>query len=194
MLVYIQCTLFYQNLQVPDTGEICVLHVSVEVDLDDTVRDGLPEVLDTAAAASVEDEEDGLFFLGTDLLLDESLVLLEELRAELDVAGLVHSVDVAESSSNAEVWRDGGECLVDVPDVLGLGVERVVVDVLVVDTVLLATSDADLHLEPLLHWRRALEVLLGGLDVLINSLFGKIDHVAGEEGFAMLLEVCLIRL
>jgi hypothetical protein len=49
----------------------------------------------------VENEVDGLGLLETLLLLDVLLVLLEKLRAELDVTGLVDTVDVTESSSNA---------------------------------------------------------------------------------------------
>jgi hypothetical protein len=49
----------------------------------------------------VENEVDGLGLLETLLLLDILLVLLEELGAELDVTGLVDTVDVTESSSNA---------------------------------------------------------------------------------------------
>lgn len=56
--------------------------------LDDTIADGLAEVLHGGAGAAMEDEEDGLVLLGADLLLDVGLVLLQELGAELDVAGL----------------------------------------------------------------------------------------------------------
>ena len=111
---------------------------------------------------------------------------------ESDVAWLVDTMDVAETSSNREVWRDGAERLVDLVDVLWLGVQRVVVYILVVDTVLLATSDANLHLKELLHWRSTLQVLGSGLDVVIDCLLGQIDHVRGEEGLVVLLEVRLI--
>jgi hypothetical protein len=82
--------------------------------------------------------------------------------------------------------------LVDVENVLGLGVEGVVVNILVVDTVLLTTGDTDLHLEPLLHGRSPLQVCLGGLDVVLDLLLGQIDHVAGEQGLVVLLEVGLV--
>jgi hypothetical protein len=62
---------------------------------------------------------------------------------ELHIAGFVHAVNVAESGRDGEVWRNWGKSFVDSEDVLGLGVEGVVVDILVVDTVLLTTSDAD---------------------------------------------------
>jgi hypothetical protein len=177
---------------VADTGEVGVLHVGVEVDLDNTVGDGLPEVVDTGSRSTVEDEEDRLVLLGTDSLLDVLLVLLQKTGLELDVAGLVDTVNVAETSGNGEVGGDLGELLVDVQDVLGLGVERVVVNILVVNTVLLTTGDTDLHLEPLLHGSSALEVLLGGLNVPLNLLLRQVDHVRGEEGLVVLLEVGLV--
>lgn len=74
---------------VPDTREVGPLHVSVEVDLDDTVRDGLTEVIDGATATAVEDEEDGLVVLGASLLLDVCLVLLQELGADWRVGQYV---------------------------------------------------------------------------------------------------------
>ena len=82
--------------------------------------------------------------LAVELLLGVKLVLLEELRVQLDVARLVDTVDVTETSSNGEVRADGGEGLLDSQNVLGLGVEGVVVNILVVDTVLLTTGDTDL--------------------------------------------------
>jgi hypothetical protein len=42
----------------------------------------LTEVVDGATATTVEDEEDGLVVLGTGLLLDVLLVLLQELGAD----------------------------------------------------------------------------------------------------------------
>jgi hypothetical protein len=167
---------------VADTLGVGVLEVSVEVDLADTVGDGLLELLDGGAGTTVEDEEDGLVILGASLLLDVLLVLGEETGLELDVTGLVDTVDVTEASGDGEVGRDLGEGLVDLVDVLGLSVEGVVVNVLVVDTILLTTGDTDLHLEPLLHGGSTLEVLLGGLDVVVNLLLGQINHVGRETG------------
>lgn len=92
----------------------------------------------------MEDEEDGLVGGRTGLLLDVLLVLGEELGVELDVTGLVDTVNVTEASGNGEVGADGSEGVLDGQDVLGLGVEGVVVNILVVDTVLLTTGDTDL--------------------------------------------------
>ena len=177
---------------VTDTRAVGELHVSVHVDLDDTVADGIEVLLLGGARAAVEDEEDGLGVLRANGGLDVLLVLAEELGVELDVARLVDTVDVAEASGNGEVGRDGREGVVDVEDVLGLSVEGGVVNVLVVDTILLTTGDTNLHLEPLLHGGSTLEVLGGGLDVPLNRLLREIDHVGGEKGLAVGLEVGLI--
>jgi hypothetical protein len=128
---------------VSDTGEVSVLEVSVEVDLDDTVADCVGELLLGGSGSTVEDEEDGLVLLGSDGVLDVLLVLAEELWVELDVAGLVDTVNVTEAGGDGEEWGDGGEGLVDGKDVLGLGVQGVVVNILVVDSVLLTTGDTD---------------------------------------------------
>lgn len=140
----------------------------------------------------MEDEEDWLVFLGTNGGLDVGLVLSEKRWLELDVSWLVDTVDVSKTGGDGEIWRDWGEGLVDVEDVLWLGVEGVVVDVLVVDTILLTSGDTNLHLKPLLHWGSALEVLSGGLDVVVNLLLGEIDHVGREEWLAVGLEISLI--
>lgn len=179
---------------VPDAGEVGVLEISVQVDLDDTVGDGLLELLLGGSGSTVEDEEDWLVLLGLDGRLDVSLVLAEKGWLELDVSWLVDTVDVSEAGGDGEVWGDWGEGLVDVEDVLWLGVKGVVVDILVVDTILLTSGDTDLHLEPLLHWGSALEVLSGGLDVVVNLLLGEIDHVGREQWLAVGLEVSLISL
>lgn len=92
----------------------------------------------------MEDQEDGLILLGSNGILDVLLVLGKKLRVELDVAGFVDTVDVTESSGDGEVRRDGGEGLVDGQDILGLGVEGVIVNILVVNTVFLTTGDTNL--------------------------------------------------
>lgn len=91
----------------------------------------------------MEDEEDGLVLGGAGLLLNVRLVLGEKLWVQADVARLVDAVHVAEAGSDGEVRADGGESLVDVVDVLGLGVEGVVVDRFIVDAVFFTASDAD---------------------------------------------------
>ena len=77
------------------------------------------------------------------LSADLSLDFLEQLGAQVHVTGLVDTVNITETSGNGEVGGDGGESLVDGEDVLGLSVEGVVVNILVVATVLLTTGDTD---------------------------------------------------
>ena len=91
----------------------------------------------------MEDQEDWLVLLGSYSVLDELLVLAEKLWVKLDVSGLVDTVNVSETSGDGEVWGDWLEGLVDGKDILGLSVERVVVDILVVNTIFLTTSDTD---------------------------------------------------
>ena len=134
---------------VTDTGKVGVLHVSVDVDLDDTIADGLLVLCLRRARATMEDEENGLVGLRAELLLDVLLVLGEELGVKADVAGLVDTVDVTETSGNGEVGADRGQGVANGQDVLGLGVEGVVVNILVVDTVLLTTGDTYLLLREL---------------------------------------------
>lgn len=116
-------------------------------------------------------------------------MLAEEFGVKLDVSRLVDTMDVTEAGSDAEVGRDLGEGGPNVVDVFRLCVERVVIDVLVVDAVLFTTSDANFlsnrinpgivgrgygrtyHLEPLLHWCSTLQVFGCGLNIPIDSLF-----------------------
>lgn len=58
--------------------------------------------------------------------------------------------------------------------------------------ILLTTSDADLHLEPLLHGGSALEVLGSGVNVVLDFLLRQVDHVRGEQRGAVLLEEALV--
>jgi hypothetical protein len=95
------------------------------------------------SGSTVENQEDWLVLLCAYGILDKLLVLAEKLGVELDISRLVNSMDVTETGSDGEVWGDWLKSLVDGKDVLGLSVERVVVNVLVVDTVLLTTSDTN---------------------------------------------------
>ena len=70
-------------------------------------------------------------------------MLAEKFGMELDVTRLVDTVDVTKARSNAEVGRDLGEGGPDVVDIFWLGIERVVVHVLVIDTVFFAASDTN---------------------------------------------------
>ena len=141
----------------------------------------------------MEHEEHGLGALGETLLLgDELLGVLEDFGPELDIAGLVHSVHVAEGSGDGE--EVGGDVLESPPelvDLVGLRVQQGAVDVAVVDTVLLAAGDAELNLEEAVDGRHALQVVNADLDVLLEGLLGEIEHVGAEEGLSGLLELLL---
>ena len=71
-----------------------VLGVGVDVHLDDAVRHRVGDLLGRGAGAAVEDEVEWLVL--TVLLAALVLDLLEDLRTQLDVSGLVGAVDVAE--------------------------------------------------------------------------------------------------
>lgn len=65
-----------------------------------TEADGIGELLLRGAGTTVEDKEDGLVILGTELLLHILLMLAQKLGVELDVSRLVDTVNIAETSSN----------------------------------------------------------------------------------------------
>jgi hypothetical protein len=177
---------------VTDTGKVSVLEIGIKVDLDDTVRDSSAELILGATRATMEDKEKRLLLARTNLLFRVGLVLTEQLRVQLDVSRLVNTVDVTEARGNRKVGRNRGQRRVDFVDVLGLGVEGVVIHTGVVNAILLTTGNTNLHLEPLLHWCSTLKVFLGDGNVLVLLLLGKINHVRGEEGLAVGLEVGLV--
>ena len=170
------------------------LSVGVDVHLDDAILDGGGNLLVGGARSTVHDEEDGLLLVSAELLLCEGLVLAESLGLEGDIAGLVDTMDIAERGGDGEHVADLGEGLVHGPDLLRSGVELLRINILVVDAILLATSDTDLHLEPDLHLDKALKVLDADGNVLLIGLLAKIKHVRGVEGLSVLLEVSLVGL
>lgn len=116
-----QVVLLVEN-KVTDTLKIGELSVSVNVHLNDTIVHSSIDLLLLRARATVEDQENRVFLVSLELVAHIVLVHLQELRAQHHIAGLVHTVDIAESSSNAEVGGDLAERLVDVPNVLRLRV------------------------------------------------------------------------
>ena len=169
-----------------ETVPVGPLGVGINVHLDHAGLDGGLDLLIGGSGSTVHDEVDGLVVLAANLLLSVGLVLEEPLGAKDDVAGLVDAVDVAEGGSDREHGSDLGQGLVDGVDLLGAGVELLGVHILVVDAVLLAAGDADLHLEPDLHGGHALEVLDADGNVLLVGLLAEVEHVGGEEGLAVL--------
>ena len=91
----------------------------------------------------MEDQEDGLVLLGVDLVLDKLLVLPQQFGVKLNITRLVYTVNVTKPGGNGEVRADRREGVIDVVDILRLGVKRVVVNVLVVDAIFLSTRDTD---------------------------------------------------
>jgi hypothetical protein len=89
---------------VSDTSEVGVLKISIEVDLDDTIANGVEEFLLGRARSAVEDEENWLVLLGSNGILNVLLMFAEELWMKLNVSWLVDSVNVAKTSSDGEVW------------------------------------------------------------------------------------------
>ena len=140
----------------------------------------------------MEDEEEGLLLSIGELLLGVELVLVEEFGVKADVSGLVDTMDVAKGGGDGEVGADLGESGVDVPNVLGLGVEASVVDAGVVNAILLTSGDTDLHLKPEAEGGHALEVLDASVDVVLLGLFREIEHVRREERLVVLFEVLLV--
>lgn len=165
------------------------LHIGIHVNLDDTVTNSVEVLLLAGARATMENEVDRLVFLGAESGFDVSLVLSEKLRVQLDVAWLVDPMDIAKTSGNREIRGYGIQSVVDVEDILGLCVKRCVVDILIIDSIFLATSDANLHFKPLLHGSSAFQIFGSSRNVPVHRLFRKIDHVRAEEGLAVGLEV-----
>ncbi|MCY1229779.1 hypothetical protein D9M72_421640 [compost metagenome] len=118
-----------------------------------------------------------------DLRADLGLDVLEDLRAQLHAAGLVHAVHVAEGQggdvaavlAGAEGF-DGGQ------GVFHRGVE-LLVD-LVFDAVFLAADRADLDLEDHLGSGGALQQFTGDAQVFLQGLGGAVPHVRVEDRVA----------
>ena len=188
-----QVVLLVQDV-VSDTGQVSVLTVSVQVDLDDTVLDTSVKLLLGGAGTTVENQVQWLRVGATNLLVGVLLVLAQNGRSQHNVTWLVDTVDVTEGGGNGEVWRDWGQGLVHGENGLWLGVQGLLVHVLVVDTVLFTTGDTNLHLEPLVHLGHSGEVLDTGGDVLVVGLLRQVQHVRGEQRSAVGGEKLLVGL
>lgn len=118
----------------------------------------------------------------------------QQIGLEFNVAGLVNAVHVPESRCDTEVGADFSQGIVDIPNVFRLSVQAGVINVTVVNAVLLATGDADLHLKPQSNGRHALEVFDARRDILILGLLREIEHVGREQWLLVLFEVGLVSL
>ena len=191
-----------ENLQIAQEllAKCAAAHIVLEVEIgvvggeEDGVEGAIDEklyttpqdALDTVAALGLGDKGRYLTALtfgnvhGVYKPGNVKLRLLQDLGAELDVAGLVDAVHVAEGE------RGQVAALVAEPERLD-GVERVLrrrVELLVdlsLDAVLLAADDADLDLEDDLRGRALGEQLLGDLQVLLQRYGGPVPHVRLEQ-------------
>mmetsp|Transcript_3326 Transcript_3326/g.6972 ORF Transcript_3326/g.6972 Transcript_3326/m.6972 type:complete len:221 (+) Transcript_3326:278-940(+) len=124
------------------------LGVGVNVHLDDARLNRIADVLLRRSRTTVEDEEKRQLVVAANLAANVLLRGMQNLRAELDISRSVHAVHISESSRNSEgTALDFAERLVDLVDLIWLGVEARRINVRVVNTILLAASDAKLHLE-----------------------------------------------
>mmetsp|Transcript_108484 Transcript_108484/g.302532 ORF Transcript_108484/g.302532 Transcript_108484/m.302532 type:complete len:299 (-) Transcript_108484:116-1012(-) len=165
-------------LEVANAAPIGPLRVRVDVHLDHTILQGLADVLEVGARATVEDKLHRLLLSTVKLLRNVLLRVAEDLRLQAHIARLVDSMDVAKGRSDCkDAVGHLGQGLVDLPDLLRLGVEVLGVRVLVVHAVLLAPGDAELHLEATVDLRHALQVLGADLNVLLQRLLGQVNHV-----------------
>ena len=165
----------------PQSVPVGPLSVGVDIHLDDSIVDGVPDLLLTGARPPVHHQEQRFVVLTAQLLLGKVLVTLQKVRREHHVARFVDSVDVTEGSSDGEHGGDGRESLVDVIDLLWLGVETLSLHRSVVHPVLLAPGDADLHLQEEFHLGHPFEISDTGGDVLLVKFLTQVQHVGGEE-------------
>ena len=130
--------------------------------------------------------------LATDFLASILLVLAQQIRVEFNISGFVDTVDVTKGSSDTKVRRGLAQRIVNVIDVLRLGVKARIVDASVVDAIFFTARDADLHLEPEPKGSHALEILDTNRNVLFFRLLGQVKHVGGEKRFLVFLEKFLV--
>ena len=97
----------------PQSVPVGPLSVGVDVHLDDSIVDGVPDLLLTGARPPVHHQEQRFVVLTAQLLLGKVLVTLQKVRREHHVARFVDSVDVTEGSSDGEHGAYGGKCLMD---------------------------------------------------------------------------------
>jgi hypothetical protein len=137
-----QVVLLLQDV-ITNARQVGKLQIGVEIDFDHTMANGIRILLLAGSGSSMEDKEDGLVLFRAGLVFDECLVLAKQFRVQFHVARLVDSMNVAEACRDGEVRADFGQSGPDVVDVFGLRVERIVVNIFIIDPVLLTTSDAN---------------------------------------------------
>jgi hypothetical protein len=139
---------------------------SIDVHLDDTVVNGGLDFLLGRARATVENKvaecdrllphhskkktchPQRLLNLAASLLFRIRLVLGKKLGVQSDISGFVNAVHITKRSCYAEVGADRRQRSVYVVNVFRLGVQAVVVDASIVDTIFLTARDTDFHFKP----------------------------------------------
>merc|ERR1712086_742967 len=99
---------------------------------------------------------------------------------------------IPKGGSNRKLLRDGTERVVNQEAVRSCRKELVRADTAVVNAIFHSTSDANLHLEDLVHGCHFLEVLRTDTDILIVGFLRQVKHVGGEQCLDIYLEVFLI--
>jgi hypothetical protein len=118
---------------IPYPRTIGKLQVGIEIDFDDTVRDGFAVFLFGTSTATVEHQEpiislikNGLqrfLVFGFEVFPGVGLMIAEEFRMETDVTRFVDTVDISESCSDGKVWANSSKGTVYIPDILWLSVQ-----------------------------------------------------------------------
>src|SRR5664280_73992 len=109
---------------VGDRAGVGVLRIGVDVHLHHAVVQRLPDLLEQRATAAVKHQLERP--VPADLGADRVLDLLQDRRAQLDVAGLVHAVHVAEGGGqHVAALLPGAEHLGRAQRILGRSVEPV---------------------------------------------------------------------
>ena len=164
-----------------------VLGVGVDVHLDDAVAHRGGDLLVGGAGTAVHDQVERRVLdpdLGleavAEALGDVRLDLAQDLRAQLDVTGLVGAVHVAEGQRrDVTAVLAQAQGLDGAVGVVGSGVETGVL--LTLDAVLLAADSADLDLEDGVGRAGALEHVHGDLNVVVQGLRRAVPQVGLEH-------------
>mmetsp|Transcript_23561 Transcript_23561/g.33139 ORF Transcript_23561/g.33139 Transcript_23561/m.33139 type:complete len:207 (+) Transcript_23561:642-1262(+) len=82
--------------------------------------------------------------------------------------------------------------IVDLINLLRLGIEILWVSIFVVHAILFTTCNTQLHFQPAIDLRHALHIFHTGFDVFFQRLLGKVQHMRGKQRFSMQFEVALI--
>ena len=160
------------------TGE-GVLRIGVDVHLDYAVGNGFADVGEFGTGTAVEDEGHAGRFA---VLGDHGfLAVAQDAGLQLDVAGLVHAVHVAEGGGQHE-FAEGGQGFIRHQHVFRRGVELVSGVAGVVHAVFFAAHDADFNFKDDAQFGAFLQQFTGKLEVFSHGQRGGVQHVGVEEG------------